>query len=996
MLSKPVYRPFPLPPNEQERLAALDAYEILDTPRESPFDRIAALASRLFETPMSLVSLVAEKRQWFKAKCGIAWTETPRAASFCTHCILGQDALVVCDATKDPRFKDNPLVVGHPAIRFYAGAPLKTPAGLPLGTVCVMDAVAREYPPQHLLDSLADLAYLAVGQLESRLERVHGPTEEQEALSAREARFQEAQELVHIGYWEHDLRSGSVSWSEEAYRLLGVSPQTQLTFEQFQEMLPIEDRRAFSAVVDNGIATGEPFRITHRIVRGDGSMGNLEARCRVARTSQGASRVLGAMMDVTARVEADLLLENSNEELERRIEQRTRLLDRSKAALLAEFEEHMLTQAILSGQNRILREIAAGLPIAQVFDNLLQFGETEANRGFVGSIFLKCEDGKSLRRVAAPSFHSEIKTALPLIAIAPQGNPAAAAAYFGERVITAIRTGAEFPGARLFHEYLGARNVASTPILGKENEVLGTVSFAMGGEPTAYQLRVLDACAHLASVALLRDTEQANLRLSEQTVREVERRLQVGLGFARVAVWTWSNAEDTVTWSGPVKQVFGLDPSELKSYAALREIMLPEDRAVVDRKLSDSIGDGRQYSAEFRVVHPSGDIRWIAGIGGATFAGNGQVVQLSGVHFDITERKLAEQKLAVSELHFRELAESMPQIVWTTNALGEFEYCNRRWYQVSGLPQATTDRQAWQRVLHQDDAIPWLAAQTASRRDGRQCEMEFRIWDAAQQLYRWHLGRQEPIVDVNGAVTRCYGTCTDIHHRKMEEIKLAASERALRCSVNEKETLLKEVHHRVKNNLQVICSLLRMQELSLERDSAASAALKDSQQRVLAMALIHERLYGGTQLDEIDFAEYARALVEELFASFSNRAACIDSRFNVSSVLLNIDQAIPCGLILNELVSNALKYAYPEGQGEILVELSEAAGRVCLTVSDHGIGLPDGFDWSKCQSMGLPIADLLAKQIDGTLTAQSQPGAKFTVEFPRQSKEAKGAKAVSA
>jgi two-component sensor histidine kinase len=229
----------------------------------------------------------------------------------------------------------------------------------------------------------------------------------------------------------------------------------------------------------------------------------------------------------------------------------------------------------------------------------------------------------------------------------------------------------------------------------------------------------------------------------------------------------------------------------------------------------------------------------------------------------------------------------------------------------------------------------------------------------------------------------------------MEAIELAASERALRCSVNEKETLLKEVHHRVKNNLQVISSLLRMQEFSLH-DRAASAALKDSQHRVLAMALIHERLYGGKQLDEVDFGEYARALVQELVASFSNGDARIVSRFHTSSVLLNIDQAIPCGLILNELVTNALKYAYPEGQGEILVELSEIGGRVRLTVSDDGVGLPDGFDWSKSQSMGLPIADLLAKQIDGTLTVQSQTGAKFTIEFPRQSNEARVAKAVSA
>ena len=138
--------------------------------------------------------------------------------------------------------------------------------------------------------------------------------------------------------------------------------------------------------------------------------------------------------------------------------------------------------------------------------------------------------------------------------------------------------------------------------------------------------------------------------------------------------------------------------------------------------------------------------------------------------------------------------------------------------------------------------------------------------------------------------------------------------------------------------------------------------------------------------DDIDFGEYARALVQDLFLSFSERAALLNARFDTCSVRLNVDQAIPCGLILNELVTNALKYAYPRGEiGEILVTLAESPeGIVSLSVADNGRGLPDGFNWNNSKSMGMPIADMLAQQIGGQLTFRTRPGTTFTVAFPRQ------------
>lgn len=153
---------------EDSRLSALARYGILDTPAEESFDRVARVAASLFDAPIALMSLVDRDRQWFKAACGLVGSETPREWAFCAHAIQGSEVMVVPDARLDPRFNDNPLVTGDPFIRFYAGAPLITPDGYALGTICVIDR--RPRPGMSLDDkrTLRDLAGIAIDLLELR------------------------------------------------------------------------------------------------------------------------------------------------------------------------------------------------------------------------------------------------------------------------------------------------------------------------------------------------------------------------------------------------------------------------------------------------------------------------------------------------------------------------------------------------------------------------------------------------------------------------------------------------------------------------------------------------------------------------------------------------------------------------------------------------------------------------------------------------------------
>jgi len=208
------------------------------------------------------------------------------------------------------------------------------------------------------------------------------------------------------------------------------------------------------------------------------------------------------------------------------------------------------------------------------------------------------------------------------------------------------------------------------------------------------------------------------------------------------------------------------------------------------------------------------------------------------------------------------------------------------------------------------------------------------------------------------------------------------TEAALRASLNEKEILLKEVHHRVKNNMQILASLVSLQADNVV-DPATRDVFNDFRDQVRAMALVHENLYQSETLASIDFADYAGRLTTSLARAYAQRGGDIRLSLTAEPVTLPIESAIPCGLILNELVTNAYKHAFRERvSGEIVVGLHcDPSGCVCLSVCDNGVGLPPGMDWRHSTSLGLRLVQMLARQVEGEIDLSTEKGTSFQLKF---------------
>jgi len=226
----------------------------------------------------------------------------------------------------------------------------------------------------------------------------------------------------------------------------------------------------------------------------------------------------------------------------------------------------------------------------------------------------------------------------------------------------------------------------------------------------------------------------------------------------------------------------------------------------------------------------------------------------------------------------------------------------------------------------------------------------------------------------------CRVVISDIHDRKQTEMALVQS-------LKEKEVLLREIHHRVKNNMQVVNSLLSLQMSNMKSDEVKEA-IQDSQSRIKSMALVHEMLYGSDSISDINLEKYLAGLAGALAATYSIRSDQVRIEFDLEAISISIDQASHLGLIMNELIANALKHAFAGGRkGRLAIEARSSGPEIEIAVSDDGVGFPEGFDWRETDTLGLRVLRILTEgQLEGTIELESGNGTRFTIRFPAQSR----------
>jgi len=212
--------------------------------------------------------------------------------------------------------------------------------------------------------------------------------------------------------------------------------------------------------------------------------------------------------------------------------------------------------------------------------------------------------------------------------------------------------------------------------------------------------------------------------------------------------------------------------------------------------------------------------------------------------------------------------------------------------------------------------------------------------------------------------------------------ELRNAENLIKNSLNEKDVLLREIHHRVKNNMQIISSLLNIQSDYIE-DKKARLIFKESQNRIRSMTLVHENLYQSNDLAQINLGEYIKNLTQELLISFKKDPINIKINVNFENIMLNMDTIIPCGLIITELVTNSLKYAFPDNQpGKINIDFkSIGKEEFMLCVGDNGIGIPEGMDFKENKTLGIMLVNSLVNQLDGTIKLDRSHGTLFKIKF---------------
>jgi len=488
--------------------------------------------------------------------------------------------------------------------------------------------------------------------------------------------------------------------------------------------------------------------------------------------------------------------------------------------------------------------------------------------------------------------------------------------------------------ARVAHGEL-VTDSSLAPLYGDDGRVTGILSFAVD--------------------ITERKRAEAALRLNEGRLREAQY-------MAKLGNWQVDRVSGVLEWSDEFAQIYELDvPSGGTDYSPFLERIHPDDRKAVHAAYLQSVKLGEPYALNHRLLMSDGRVKYVRSQGETFRDEQGEPVRTAGTIQDISD----QQRVAVLESQLAATLESLTDGFYTLDRDWQYTYVNQRAAEMVGIPrEELIGKYVW-------DVFPGaLGTPVHHAMEDAMASRQRTVWEQPYpELGLWFEGTVYPHPDGIAVYF------VDISERKR-------SEQAIVAALRDRETLLREVHHRVKNNLAIVVELLGMQAARVD-DPEVRATFVEGQNRIHAMALVHEMLYQSETLSAIDLRDHIERLCSQLFESYAHTSAPVRLKVDVQPIQLGLDQAIAFSLILNEMISNALKHAFNAGPGGRL-EVSVSAlpdGRIGLTVADNGSGLPEGFDTTRPTSLGIRLIQSLAGQLRGELAVESGPGVRWTLMF---------------
>ena len=462
--------------------------------------------------------------------------------------------------------------------------------------------------------------------------------------------------------------------------------------------------------------------------------------------------------------------------------------------------------------------------------------------------------------------------------------------------------------------------------------------------------------------------------LTERALSSSEKNYRDLVDNSLVGIYKTNISGDILFANESLAQIFKFsDVEELKSHQITEFYKNISARKEIIDKLRKE-GSFAQYEVE--MVSREGDT--VNMLLSASLTGK----VISGMLMDITLRKKAEKALQDSEEKYHTLFESNPTYTILVSLEGSILDVNSAASEFAGISSQELIGKNFPelQIFPNEEDIKFQRSKFLLALQGETIKpFQYQLIDYKGN-YSWVESQLVPIKK-DGEINSILVISKDITERKK-------AMDGLERMVDEKNILIKEIHHRVKNNMQIISSLLNLQSQHLKADEQfAVSILKESQNRVKSMAMIHENLYQSKDFTHIKFEDYITRLVYELFYSYSGDADKIRLVVDVDDVNLNMETAVPCGLIVSELFTNSVKYAFPEGrEGEIRVSLKQEPGKdddreFILTVSDDGVGFPPDLDYRNTETLGLELVNSLTCQIDGNISLDLTQGTKFTVKF---------------